>query len=175
MRPLCSRLLYSIVVLSVQLLLPSAILILAHARSVQIAVQHRGANCTATSPLFFPHTGSCQFRKGSCTESWCLVYSYCSPPSSTQADVHCTRQHHCADCTAMISFCYPHTDSCEVSTGCRTAPWCMLNVQLLLPSAILLLDHAIGQYKILYIIVLLQLSLHTHSAMLYWIHCDFFS
>jgi hypothetical protein len=102
------RMLYIVMVLSVQLLLPSAILILAHARSVQIVVQHLSADCTASAPL-----------------------------------------------------CYPHTDSCEVSTGCCTAPWRMLNVQLLLPSAFLLLDHAIGQYKILYIIVLLKLSLHT--------------
>ncbi len=42
-------------VLSVQLLLPSAILILAHARSVQIAVHHSDDECTATA-----HTRSVQ-------------------------------------------------------------------------------------------------------------------
>jgi hypothetical protein len=40
---------------SVQLLLPPAILIMAHARSVQNAVQHRGAECTATAPIRHTH------------------------------------------------------------------------------------------------------------------------
>ncbi len=126
---LCSRLLYSIVVLSVQLLLPSAILILAHARSVQIAVHRHGAQCSVQQLL----------------PSAILILAHAR---SVQNAVH----HRGAECTATAPLCCPHTGSCQVSTDCCTLVM-VLSIQLLLPSAILILAAVrsiLYQYKLMY-------------------------